>query len=348
MNAVISFLKDAIQCLLARIGYRLMRLESQTPQAGSGALSILRDIPEQARQRLRTDDPRLLELRRRYTTTPHPAVAHSQWTKDFVAQNLDLGQFRGDNAYIWQARQASEVSELRYFIYTEYVQSRDARGLLTRTQEDGLFGCCTFRFEGRPLVSRDLLDSLNEIYFLDRQIGLFSIPELRVLDIGAGYGRLAHRMSQTVPNLKAYACVDAVPESTFLCEYYLEYRGIAQPQACAVPLDELDRLDGLGPFNLALNIHSFTECPYVAIEFWIRKVADLRIRWLLIAPNMFAGSQHDLFSTESDGSRKDFSGLLSAAGYRLALRAPKFDDPYLQNTIPGIAGTEYYLYERSA
>ena len=50
-----------------------------------------------------------------------------------------------------------------------------------------------------------------------------------MLDIGAGYGRLAHRMSAAFPQLEDYCCVDAVPESTFLSEYYLRHRGCTPP-----------------------------------------------------------------------------------------------------------------------
>jgi hypothetical protein len=38
--------------------------------------------------------------------------------------------------------------------------------------------------------------------------------------------RLAYRMSEALPNLAGYDCIDAVPVSTFLCEYYLGFRGV--------------------------------------------------------------------------------------------------------------------------
>jgi hypothetical protein len=66
-----------------------------------------------------------------------------------------------------------------------------------------------------------------------------------------------------VPGLAHYYCVDAVPESTFLCEYCLRYRGV-EGAASVVALDELERLpvDGL---DLAVNIHSFSEMSIAAI-----------------------------------------------------------------------------------
>ncbi len=104
------------------------------------------------------------------------------------------------------------------------VESRDKLGLLGQLDEDGLFGAWTFEFGDRPPVSRDLLDSVNEINYLDTQMGLSSIENLRVLDIGAGYGRLAHRMSPALPGLAAYDCIDGVAISTFLCDYYRGFR----------------------------------------------------------------------------------------------------------------------------
>ena len=56
---------------------------------------------------------------------------------------------------------------------------------------------------------------------------------LRLLDIGAGYGRLAHRLAESVPATEIM-CTDAVPASTFLSEFYLRFRGVDN-RATAVP-----------------------------------------------------------------------------------------------------------------
>src|SRR4030095_8950303 len=84
------------------------------------------------------------------------------------------------------------------------------------------------------------------------------------------------------PRLKSYTCVDAVPVSTFLCEFYLKYRGLAN-LVQVVPMDELEQR--LSSYDLALNIHSFSECTYAAIEWWLRKLKQLRVRYLMIVPN---------------------------------------------------------------
>lgn len=342
--------KNTIKNLVHKSGYQITKVDTSDIEPLAGASFAQSSVPAGARDYLRGDHPRLQDLRRRYAAlSNHPAAAHSHWTEGFVNDNVDLLNFRGDNAYLWQVRQSRRDAEMRYFANTLYIERIDQRGLLPKLKEDGAFGCYTFQYEGRHGMSRDLLDSINEIYFLDRHIDLFDKPDLRLLDIGAGYGRLAHRMSEALPNLKSYVCVDAVPESTFLAEYYLKHRGVSESQASVVALDELHKLEAMPQFDVAVNIHSFTECNYEAIRWWLQMVSKLNIRSLLIAPNKGpAGAAHDLFSIESDRTRKDFSSLLAEAGYTQVLCAPKFDDPHLQVGIPWFADTFYHLFQKTA
>jgi hypothetical protein len=79
-----------------------------------------------------------------------------------------------------------------------------------------------------------------------------------VLDVGAGYGRLAHRLCSWSPRARVVA-TDAVPLSTFLCEYYLGYRGCANAQVCRST--RAGAVLARGGFDLAVNVHSFGEAP---------------------------------------------------------------------------------------
>ena len=119
-----------------------------------------------------------------------------------------------------------EATDLKFYIFTRHVRDKDQFGLLDSLVEHGDFGCSTFEYAGIGLVSRDLLDSVLEISFLERHLGIFERNDIRVLDIGAGYGRMAHRLLTAHPRIESYACVDAVPESTFLSEFYLKHRGL--------------------------------------------------------------------------------------------------------------------------
>lgn len=276
---------------------------------------------------LTATNPELRDLRARYERFEAPVVVPSRWNKHAVNGFLDLRYFRGDTMIMWHYRELLRPTLLKYLLYAQYVRDRDSQGLLSRLSEDGAFGCWTFRYEGHPLYSRDLLESVNEIGFLERRLGLSRRSTFSVLDIGAGYGRMAHRMTCAYPNLADYFCVDAVAEATFLCDYYLRERGCTPP-ARSVPLDELDRLVP-GGVDVAVNIHSFPECTFAAIEWWIGLVRRLEIPTFLIIPN----EPSDLLSLEPDGRRRDFRPLLEAAGYRLEHSEPVISDPAIRESV---------------
>lgn len=282
--------------------------------------------------------PRLQALRQAYARLDLPVCRHSQWADRKVQSSLQLQYFRGENPYVWQYREWPRAVYLKYYIYAQYVRSRDQAGLMQRLQEDGAFGCWSFDYAGIGSVSRDLLDSINEILFLERQIGLLQAPEIRVLDIGAGYGRLAHRMSEAVPGLRDYCCVDAVPDSTFLSEYYLRHRNL--PHARTVPLHEVPSALPRTPFDLAVNVHSFSECTHEAIAWWMDQLKLLRVPLLFIVPN----DRDQLLSSEPDGRKRDFAPLVEAAGYRLRVAEQVIADPAVRDLMR--VHDYFMLYER--
>ena len=318
-------LKKQIRALLHRAGYDLVPLALvQSPAEPSSirpSYDAERPLPFGATESLRSDHPRLRELRERYARVNLPMRA-TMWGGDYLERELELTRFRGDNAYVWQFRNVGAAARQKYYLYLRDLAARDTAGLLNILTEDGLFGCWTFEYPGWPRVSRDLLDSINELLFLDRHTGVLRRPGLTVLDIGAGYGRLAHRMLTAAPSLKSYLCADAVPESAFLCEYYLRFRGCAD-RAEVLPLDELDARLAERTLDLALSIHSFSEMGTPAIESWLSRVANGNTPWLLIVPN----HADRLLTMEADGTWRDFSPLLAAHGYELAVKEPVFSDP---------------------
>jgi SAM-dependent methyltransferase len=227
---------------------------------------------------------------------------------------------------------------LKLFVYLQYLEQLDDRRLLWTLGEDGAFGCWSYEYVGHPRVSRDLLDSVNELYFLQRAWNLFERRGFSVLDVGAGYGRLAHRMVTAVPGLRHYYCVDAVAESTFLCEYYLRYRGV-DASATAVALDELERLP-VGGIDLAVNVHSFSEMSAAAIDEWMRQLVRLEVPALLVVPNDVEG----LLSVEADGTRHPAEDRILDAGYARVIHEPIFLDPNLVELL-GV-GDQYFFYQR--
>lgn len=284
---------------------------------------------------------RLTELRARYGALDLPPLTASRWSPNAVDAFLDQRYFRGDSLITWHYRELPRATRLKYFLYAEYVRRRDHLGLLDRLTEDGAFGCWTFRYPGHPTYSRDLIESVNEILFLERELELSRRERFSVLDIGAGYGRLAHRMTSAYPAIADYCCVDAVPECTFLCEYYLGHRGCTPP-ARALPLDEVGAALRPGMFDLAVNIHSFPECTEAAVRWWIDLVAALQIPHLLIVPN----EPGQLLTLEPDGSRRDFASLITRAGYEPARVEPVITDPAVAELVR--VHDEFHLFRRRA
>lgn len=296
-------------------------------------------LPPDAEAELRTDNPRLLELRERYASLGIPALTASRWSAEAVESFLDLRYFRGETLITWHYRELRRISSLKFFIFARYIRDRDPRGLLDTLGEDGAFGCWTFTYPDQPVISRDLLESVNEINFLDRALGLSELDSPRVLDIGAGYGRLAHRLTAANPNVADYCCVDAVPESTFVSDYYLRHRGA--DVARVVPLDQFAADAKPGSFDLAVNIHSFSECTLDAVSWWAKQLESLAIPNLLVIPN----EPSELLTLEQDGSRRDFRPLLEDVGYRLDVHEPVIADPAVRELLA--LDDHFFLFSRA-
>jgi len=127
-----------------------------------------------------------------------------------------------------------------------------------------------------------------------------------VLDVGAGYGRLAHRLCSWAPRARVVA-TDAVPLSTFPCEYYLGHRGCTNAQVG--PLDEAEALIARGGFDLAVNVHSFGEAPRAAVAWWLERIAAAGVPRLFIVH-----VERELFALEADLSRSGYDDVLARLG----------------------------------
>jgi len=224
------------------------------------------------------------------------------------------------------------MNTLSYALTTYYVPSIDQLGLMKTFEEYESFGVHTFNV-GNKRVSRDLLDSISEIHFLEKHLSVSTRSDFSVLDIGAGYGRLAHRMTSALPNAR-YFCTDAVAISTFLCEYYLSHCGL-EGRATVLPLDEVEQALTLTPIDIAVNIHSFSECKPSAIDWWVSLVAKHKVRYLMIVPNT-----GDALRTHEG---VDFTSIIESRGYRLKANEPKYRDPVVQQY--GINPSYYFLFE---
>jgi SAM-dependent methyltransferase len=315
-----------------------IKASTELPERHVGA-----QASQESRAYLRVTNPRLVELRQRYAG--HPAAARSHWTPDLISRQVDLSRFRADSPYVWSERDAYvsldgtktrvATRAVNSVLSAYYVREHDHADVLGKAGDDGLFGNRLVAVDERLAVSRDLLDSALEINFLDRHLGISAREQLTVLDVGAGYGRFAHRMAQTFPNVRTL-CTDGIPESTFLAEYYLRFRGV-EANASVLPLDELDSL-APGAVGLAVNIHSWSECPIDVIEWWVAFLSKRRVPNLFIVPN----DGERLLSLESDGARQDFAPLLQRHGYQRVALEPKYGATSVQQL--GAYPAHYHLF----
>lgn len=289
-------------------------------------------LPPEAAGYLLPSNPRLVELQERYATFDNAVTTPLDWTDDHVSSD-DILYFRGDNAYLWQLR-GVHMNLLAYTLATYYVKSIDRLGLMGKLDEDSLFGNVCFNIDNR-LVARDLLDSILEIYFLEKHLKLSTLKNPTLLDIGAGYGRLAHRLLYALPNINQVLCTDAFPVSTFVSEYYLRFRNLGE-RAKVVPLDEIEQALRYHRVDIAINIHSFPECQISAIEWWLSLLSRHAVRYLMIVPNS------DRLITNDN---LDFCPIVERNGYRLVANDPKYQDPVLR--AYGLYPASYFLFERT-
>ena len=304
------------------------------PHSGGATFKPI-GLPDEAREYLTPNNPKLLDLKRRYAgCDPNVAARDRYWWNGYVRAE-DIAYFRGDNAYVWQLRDPN-CNIMGYTLATYYVMSIDNYNLLAQLPEDEAFGIFTFEIAGRT-ISRDLLDSVIEINFLDRHLGLMSRREITVLDIGAGYGRLAYRMSTSVPGLREYLCADAVPVSTFISDFYLRYRN-ADHNTKVIALDQFDQALTARKIDIALNIHGFSECNLTTIEWWVSRLAGAEINHLFVVPNFLPPGGVRLLSYDG----KDFLPILSKYGYKLLVHEYKYSDPIVRKYAA--SPKEYFLF----
>lgn len=322
--------------LASRFDLTVSRASKLYPWQGGGERSDALPapaLPAGAAEYLRLDHPRLAELKARYAEYGE-ATTPFVWTADkFTADQLLY--FRGDNPFVWQLRDP-RMNALSYGL-TYYHHKASAEGeLLAAMAEDGQFGAQTFLIDGRP-VSRDMLDSVGEIMFLKRRVGIDE-GDWNILDIGAGYGRLAHRLTETTGANVRVNATDAFPLSTFVSEYYLRFR--KAERARVVPLYEAEALLAAGGIDLAVNIHSFSECTTDAIEWWTRRLAGAGVRLLMIIPN---GRVYDSPTVCRTNDGKDMEAVFARHGYVPVHRELRHSDPVVQRY--GVDPAQIALFE---
>ena len=296
---------------------------------------------ESRRLELSRGNSRLEALRIRYSAYPCAARTHSQWNERFTKE-IDLATFRGDSAYMWQYRDGNVP--LTYIATYYHHRLSENADLLERCTEDGSFGAYSLTLQD-TLVTRDRLDSVTELGFLRESFSLNEASQLRILDIGSGYGRLAWRINQCFPNVHML-CVDAVPESAFLCEYYLAYREVSR-RIRMVPLPDLTTELSQEPIDLAIAINSLSECTAIAMEWWLDLLETYAVPHIMLVPHAAFEGGRQIYSTELPGTeRVPMMPLLERHGYRKTILQPKYSEAAMQ--LYGISPTYFHLFSRQS
>jgi SAM-dependent methyltransferase len=291
---------------------------------------------------LSRDNPRLIELTEAYAKLN--LFEQSVW-KDW-ANNIDITKFRGEIGYM---AQMWSMTPERYHNTFNYLASIGLEKELARLGEDGAFGAVTFDVdhgasEDDITISRDLIDSAVEIKFLRDALDLHDGSAGTVLDIGAGYGRFAHRFLRTFPESMVYS-TDGIPLSTFVCEYYLKYR--LRQGKYRYDVVSLDRIVNAEPFmnriHLATNMQSFSEMPLSAVDFWLGLCAAMDIRYFFLEPHSADLIHPHYVTSEPGGGNKDYYPLFEKYGYKLKVQQPKFPRDLAPSLI---YSTDFLLFER--
>jgi putative sugar O-methyltransferase len=297
--------------------------------------------PEGVREYLKQSNERLVYLQAKYSRVSAAAMNHSQWRREYIMREIDLEHFRADSAYMWQRRDFN--FPINYLCTYYYIKQSAYGRLLELCTEDKLFGIQAIEL-GDQVITRDRLDSVCELSFLQMALELKQKSRLRILDIGSGYGRFAHRAVQCFPSMRVL-CADAIPESSFLCEFYLRFRGVDR-SAKIVELHELTATTiSENRVDLAVAINSLSECSASAISWWLELLAESKVRYLFFIPHSgYEGGKLSFSAEINCADPADIMQLIHRHGYKVIVSMPKYDNPLLQDC--GVSPSYHYLFER--
>jgi hypothetical protein len=219
---------------------------------------------------------RLSEIEAIAARSPLSDVA--MWRDWAVKVKQHLQEFAGEAYYLMQDYPREDYDRV-----AQYIVEHDCPRDMSLANWDCRYGALAFDTKALGPATRAWLDGVIETDYLNRHLP-GGLGRQRIIDIGAGYGRLAGMMTRLYPGL-TYQCIDAVPVSTFLCEFYL---AALQSPARVLTLDQPFQAD------VAINIHSWNECSLPQVARWLDLLKD--------TPYLFTVSHNSTYSTFPYGS----------------------------------------------
>lgn len=206
-----------------------------------------------------------------------------------------LPNFAANNVYVEQCSPTPEDYE-RVAAQVKLRGAIDTDGQLRDTE----FGAYVVRTPSLGDVTRMWLEANVEIRFM--QDNGVHLSECDVLDIGAGYGRLEPLLA---PLCKSLSCVDAVPISTELCKTYCARFA---PLATVYSLSDFKQFAPDVHFDVAINVHSWNECPFDEVKRWLAFIRDSDIKWLFTVVHGRPGEANPYYTWT--GKRDSFRPLI--------------------------------------
>lgn len=121
--------------------------------------------------------------------------------------NLKVYKFNPISAFIYKIFTAS---------YMDYLQKVDKQHILKKVKEPKTGNPFLVSYKKKK-ISQDLCNSIQEFYAITEPVG--RIKKLQILEIGAGYGRLAYIFLKQLPSC-SYTIID-IPPALFIAQKYL-------------------------------------------------------------------------------------------------------------------------------
>jgi hypothetical protein len=216
-------------------------------------------------------DPRLSEIEAIAARSPLSEVA--MWGEWATFVKRHVGEFAGEAYYLMQGMPQEDYDRV-----AQYIVDHNCPRDMSQATWDCRYGAISYNTKALGPATRAWLDGVVEADYLNRHLP-GGLRHQRIIDIGAGYGRLAGIMTRLYPQLH-YQCIDAVPISTFLSERYLAE---LQSPAKVLTLDQTFQAD------VAINVHSWNECSVPQIARWLDLLADI--------PYLFTVSHNSAYLT---------------------------------------------------
>lgn len=156
--------------------------------------------------------PQFRRLLRSWLTHPRPTVFLARlvdW-KDVQVRDARVQPLRRLRARFWYA--------VFVAMLWDFVRRRDARNRLEAFPEPILGNPILVRHGGR-LISQDVANSALELYAMEEALGHPLVAGATVIELGAGYGRVAWMALASTSGLR-YVVVD-IPPALAICQEYL-------------------------------------------------------------------------------------------------------------------------------